>query len=275
MNKMTLREKIRFWFDDLDTPLGKAVDLVVIALILIACGLAVAFTLVEEDSPAYGMLYRFDQVISVLFLIEYLLRLWSARRPLRYAFSLYGVIDVVAILPAFAGPGFHLLRIFRLFRIFRLIRFLESQKFFFGAISEIHLYIIRVFFTLLSILFVSAGLIFYAERGQNPDIPTFFEAFYFSVVALTTVGFGDIIPVTTSGRTVTVLMILAGIIFIPWQIKSLISYMLTRRDKEERACDSCGLRFHDLDARHCKHCGVRLPDVKQPESKLIKDQARE
>ena len=92
------------------------------------------------------------------------------------------------------------------------------------------------------------------EGGVNEKVNSFGDAFYFTVVALTTVGFGDISPVSEAGRWVTVLMILSGIILIPWQLSRIAKEWVLSK-KKEIACPTCGLKYHDLDASHCKSCG--------------------
>ena len=260
---MTIKERIRFWFDDLSTPMGRAVDLVIMLLIAVACVNAVAMTYwPPENHPG---LWYLDMFITVCFVIEYLLRLWVAEDRLRHVFKLYSLIDLLAILPA---GGLRGLRIFRLLRILRLIRFLETEEFFFGRIKQIHLYVIRIAFTLFCIPSVSAGLIFYAEHrpgAQEQTFNDFFDAFYYSVVTLTTVGFGDQVPVTDLGRVITLGMIVSGIVFVPWQVKNLIAYFLTTRTKEFNLCEGCGLAYHEADAAFCRRCGRKL-GPRDPES---------
>jgi len=141
----------------------------------------------------------------------------------------------------------------------RLMRFLENRHFFFGSIQAVHLIIFRIIFIMVAIVFVSAGLIFYAENKINPEnFRTFFDAVYFSVVTLTTVGFGDITPFSNYGRTITLLIIISGIVFIPWQVRNLIAHFIASASKIELACSRCGLEFHDKDATHCKHCGSKI-----------------
>jgi voltage-gated potassium channel len=260
---MSPRERIRFWFDDMTTPAGRATDLVVMALILLACANAVAMTYVEEHPVLQGL----DLAVTACFIVEYLLRLWAAENRVRHVFSLYAIIDLVAILPAAA---FHALRIFRLLRILRLVRFLETKRFFFGTVRQVHLYVARVAFTLFAIPFVSAGLIYYAEHrdqaaGEQP-FENFFDAFYYCVVTLTTVGFGDQVPTTSKGRVITLVIIASGIVFIPWQVKNLIAHFLTTREKAFRLCPSCGLEYHEVDARHCRRCGAELGSALPPDA---------
>jgi len=105
------------------------------------------------------------------------------------------------------------------------------------------------------IFFISSGLFFYVESGLNPNVHNFGDAFYFTVVALTTVGFGDIIPHSEAGKWVTILMIFSGIILIPWQVSLIVKEWMRMGTKKEVICPGCGLRYHDEDASHCKSCG--------------------
>jgi len=148
-----------------------------------------------------------------------------------------------------------IIRGFRVFRIFRFLRFTADPVFFFGSITIQLLKVVRLLFTILMIFFISSGLFFYVENGLNPNIKNFGDAFYFTVVALTTVGFGDIIPRSEAGKWVTVLMILSGIILIPWQISKIVKEWVKMATKKEIVCTRCGLRYHDQDASHCKSCG--------------------
>jgi len=254
---MSTKERIRFWFDDLTTPMGRATDLVIMGVIVVACVSAVADTYTLPD-PWPQFLTQLDHVITVVFIVEYVLRLWVAEHRIRHIFQVYSLIDLVAILPSLPifAPGSHF-AILRIFRLVRLIRFLETREFFFGTIKEVHLYVARVVFTLVAIPFVSAGLIFHTEKGGG-QFNTFFDALYYSVVALTTVGFGDLVPVTTAGRAITILMIGAGIVFIPWQVKNLFAYFIVSREKAAQRCARCGLEYHDRDARFCKKCGAPI-----------------
>jgi voltage-gated potassium channel len=115
--------------------------------------------------------------------------------------------------------------------------------------------VIRLFLTIFMIFFISSGLFFYVESDLNTGVRTFGDAFYFTVVALSTVGFGDIIPISEAGRWITVLMILSGIILIPWQVSQIVKEWVRISSKKEIICPGCGLRFHDRDASHCKSCG--------------------
>jgi voltage-gated potassium channel len=201
-----------------------------------------------------------ESIIVAIFSAEYILRIFVAENNLRYIFSFYGIIDLISILPSFiTSDAVTFLRALKVLRILRFLRFLETETFFFGRISRFRLQIIRTVFTVFTILFVSAGLIYSAENLSNAEgitIHTFGEAFYFAVTTLSTVGFGDFVPVSSAGRMFTAVMIMTGAILIPWQLGKLVR-MLVQLDsgKTPAVCPQCGLTGHDPDASHCKACG--------------------
>jgi voltage-gated potassium channel len=118
--------------------------------------------------------------------------------------------------------------------------------------------LVRLVTTILILFFIGSGLFFYVESPVNDRVQNFGDAFYFTVVALTTVGFGDITPVTEAGKWVTVLMILSGIVLIPWEASKIVKewVLITRRTRV--LCPKCGLEDHEVDASYCKRCGHRL-----------------
>ncbi|GMT50203.1 MAG: ion transporter [bacterium] len=261
----SLKKKIDFYLNDLETPLGKAIDFVIIALILILC---VTFVLTTLSLPKLfsDIIYYVETVIILIFIVEYIVRMWVAESRVRHFFNIFTLIDLISILPFFFTlTNLQFLRIFRVIRVFRILRFLRYLKdeyFFFGTIKEDNLIIVRIIFTLSAIIFVSSGLIYFEEH-DHPDrkIITFFDALYFTVVTLTTVGFGDIVPVTDGGKIITILMIISGVVFLPWQIGTLIRKFLYTMDKQNVVCPKCGLKYHDKDAVHCKACGNMIYQV--------------
>lgn len=254
-----IKQRINFYFEDLTTPMGKTFDLLIITFIFLFCA---AFVVETYDIPGRvrKIVNLLEIIIIVIFIIEYLLRFWVAKRKLKHFFHIYSLIDLAAILPIFfAQQHFQVIRVFRVLRIMRLMRFLENRHFFFGSIKHVHLIIFRITYIMVAIVFVSAGLIFYAEHEINPEtFRTFSDAIYFSVVTLTTVGFGDITPVSDYGRAITVLIIVSGIVFIPWQVRNLIAHFIFSINKVSLVCKECGLEYHDRDAIHCKRCGSKI-----------------
>ncbi|MBE9051387.1 ion transporter [Nostocales cyanobacterium LEGE 11386] len=254
------RQKTEFYLTDLETPVGKAINLTLATLVLISSGIFVVETYNIPDAIRL-QLDVIDTAIVIIFAIEYALRLWSAENKIRHIFSFYSIIDLMAILPFFLGiVDIRFIRLLRWFRILRLIRFID-REFLFGSVStEDGVIFARILFTLFSIIFVYSGLIYQVEHPVNPDVfVTFLDAFYFSIVTMTTVGFGDVTPISELGRLLTVLMILTGIALIPWQVGDLIKRLIKTANQVEIVCSSCGLAFHDVDAGFCKRCGTKLP----------------
>lgn len=259
----TTRELIEFYLLDHRTYLGKAIDIALLALNLVFVGVFVLDTY-PVTATIQGALWNAEIVIAVVFLVEYLLRLYGAPNRLAEALNAFTVIDLIAILPTLfvvlapvpvsaIDVGF--LRVFRIVRVLRFYRFTSDEEFFFGTVSDESLRIMKLLLTVLVLLFSAAGLFYSVEHAANPDVANFGDAFYYVVVTLSTVGFGDILPVTRAGRWVTVASIIVAIILIPWQASRIIREW-THREKVETTCPDCGLEYHDPDAVHCKACGA-------------------
>ncbi|MEL6935561.1 MAG: ion transporter [Cyanobacteria bacterium J06607_17] len=253
---ITWRQRVRAELEEAETWLGLGVNIAIATLILTSAGLFVAETypLSASVSAALALL---DRLILIVFVLEYGVRLWAADRPVRYAFSPYAIVDLVSILPVLAGVfDTRSLRLIRWLRILKLARFLEEDRW----LGREGLIIARIVFTLFSIVFIYSGAIYQVEHPIDPRIfSTFFDAMYFSVVTMTTVGYGDVTPVSEAGRTLTVMMILTGIALIPSQVGSLIQNINRIQAVNTVRCESCGLSSHEADAVYCRRCGARLP----------------
>ncbi len=256
---MLVGEKISFYLEDIETPIGKWLNLIITGLVLVSTGTFVAETYVLEPVLA-NFLHQLDSAIMVIFTIEYVVRLVVAKNRWQYVFSFYALIDFVAIFPFLFGIfDASFLRVFRWFRILRLIRFIEGKTAFGNLDRQDSLVVTRIVFTISSIIFVYSGLIYQVEHPVNPQMfGTFFDAIYFSVATMTTVGFGDITPISTMGRLLTVLMILTGIALIPWQLGDLVKQVVKSSDKVQKVCQRCQWASHETDALFCKRCGTEL-----------------
>ncbi len=258
----TARESIRFYLLDHRSPIGKAIDIGLLLLNLLFVAIYVLETYPLE-SLSRENLWTLEIGLALIFLVEYVLRIYGAESRLSEVTNPYTVVDLLAILPTlivFALPasptivsiGF--LRVVRVVRVLRFYRFVRDAEFFFGTVSDNTLRGLKLLLTVLVIFFVAAGLFYSAEAAANPGIDTFGDAFYYSVVTLSTVGFGDILPVTSAGRWVTIATILAAIIVVPWQGSKILREWAFS-EKVDVTCPNCGLSYHDPDASHCKACG--------------------
>jgi voltage-gated potassium channel len=256
---MLLRQKISFYLEDIETPLGRIINLIITGLVLLSSAIFVIETYTIPEKIRLHLNF-INSVILLMFTGEYLLRFWCSENKIKYFFSLYSIIDLVAILPFLIGMvDISYIRIFRWFRILRLVRFIEKKKFTGQLSGEDSIIYTRILFTLFAIIFVYSGLIYQVEHPVNPaQFSTFLNAVYFSVVTMTTVGFGDVTPISEAGRFLTVLMIFTGIALIPWQVGDLIKRLVKTTNKVETLCPSCALSSHDADAKFCKNCGTQL-----------------
>jgi voltage-gated potassium channel len=257
MNMNSLREKVAFYLEDIETPLGRAITLFITALVLVSSGIFVAQTY-QIQPDIRQALSEIEDIILVIFIIEYCLRVWCAEKKLEFIFSLYSIIDLLSIAPFLIGANAGYLRLFRWFRILRLIRFIQGKTILGYVSSEDSAIYARILFTVVSIVFVYSGLMYQVEHTLNPQFKTFLDAVYFSISTISTAGLGDITPVSQRGRFLTILMVITGLILIPWQLGDLIKRLVKTTDQVEIVCSNCKLAFHDPDANFCKNCGTPL-----------------
>ena len=259
MVSVPTRKTILFYIEDVETTMGKAVSLTIMGLILLSSALFVTET---YPIPNYirVRLWEIERLIFGIFAIEYLVRFWCAENKLKFIFSFFSLVDLIAIFPVLLGIlDIGYIRILRWFQILRLTRFFKFKIYIFQIDSEDGVILSRILFTLFTIIFIFSGLIYQVEHKINPEkFGTFLDAVYFSVVTMTTVGFGDVVPISQAGRSLTLLMILTGIAMIPWQVGDLIKHLVKAAQKTEKACPGCGFSYHDTDAKFCKKCGTKL-----------------
>jgi voltage-gated potassium channel len=265
----SLRETVAFYLDDVETQTGRVITIGVTGFILLSCGLFIL-----ETYPLTTTWQRWlrwvDDGILILFGLEYLVRLWSAPQRWRFVFELSSLIDLLVLVPLSSwvfGSGLvnlGFLRIFRWLRILRLLRFIGSKTQFGYFSGEDSAIVIRILFTIFAIIFVYSGLIYQVEHPINgAQFTTFLDAVYFAVSSISTAGFGDITPISQMGRFLAVMMILTGLVLIPWQLGDLIKRLVKSSEPERVGqvnivCGGCGRSLHDFDAKFCKNCGTPL-----------------
>jgi voltage-gated potassium channel len=251
--------------------MGKAFDLVLIISILVSV-VAVMLDSVEAIRLSYGpWLIAAEWFFTLLFTIEYILRLICVRHPWLYARSFFGLVDLLSVLPTyltlfFAGAKYMLviriLRVLRLFRILKLAVFVDEANILMSALVNSRHKII-VFLYTVSTLVVVFGSAMYIVEGEQSGFTSIPKAVYWAIVTLTTVGYGDIAPVTALGQFIAAsIMILGyGIIAVPTGIYSAeLVKAYTGKQINNEACPGCGETGHDFDADFCKYCGHKLDD---------------
>ena len=269
-NENALKERMHEIIFEADTPAGKLFD--TLLLIFIAASvLVVILESVPRLQQQYAELFaRLEWGFTIIFTIEYLLRLYSVYRPWKYARSFFGIVDLLAVLPTYLGlflPAaqyfliIRALRLIRIFRIFKMARFISGSDAILRALKASRAKIV-VFLTFVSLIVIIVGALMYLiEGGSNERFSSIPRGIYWAIVTLTTVGYGDITPTTNLGQFVSAVVMIMGyaVIAVPTGIVSaefVSGYQKTKVNTQ--ACRYCGLEGHDNDATFCKYCGERL-----------------
>jgi voltage-gated potassium channel len=250
-----------------DAP-GRLFDLVLMVAILSSILVAVLDT-VEDLHASMGRVFLvLEWVFTIAFTVEYVARLLVVSQPRRYAFSFYGFVDLVAVLPTYltllAAGGPHLmvvraLRILRVFRVLKLTRYVGEADMLWATFLRARPKIFVFFSTILTLVLIFGALMYLIEGPENgyTSIP---RSMYWAVVTMTTVGFGDITPHTALGQMVTSVIMLLGysIIAVPTGIFAAELATGIRQARQQQACAQCRLQGHQADARYCRGCGASL-----------------
>ncbi len=254
-----------------DSGAARAFDVVLLVLIA-ASVIVVMLESVESIAAEHAdLLHGLEWGFTILFTIEYAARIWVVRRKRRYIFSFFGIVDLLSILPTYidfllVGSGhFIIVRILRLLRMFRILKMAEHM-------SDAHTLVnalnasrpkIAVFiFSLMAIVCIEGTLMYLIEGGvEGSAFTSIPQAVYWGIVTITTVGYGDIAPVTVPGKMLASVMMLTGfaIIAVPTGIVTAeLNRGLREVRMDRRRCPGCGHDGHDPQARHCKMCGDAL-----------------
>ena len=266
----SLKKRLYVIIFESDTREGKLFDTVLIGFIVSSILVVILDSVFRFDTYANIGFQVLEYLFTAFFTFEYLVRLYCSPNPRQYAFSFFGIIDLLSTLPLYLGfflQGARYLlivrsfRLIRVFRVFKLFSFLNE-----GNLLMQSLWISRakigVFFLFVLILNISIGTLMYVVEGNRPDTPftDIPASIYWSIVTMTTVGYGDITPITGMGRFLSAVVMLFGytIIAIPTGIVSAALFEEGRLRKQERSCPHCRKQIDDTDARYCPYCGQLL-----------------
>ena len=278
-NRLSFKEKLWEIIFEAETPSGKFFDVALLWLIG-ASVLAVMLESVASIDQRYRMqLATAEWVFTIIFTIEYFLRIWLVRRPLKYIFSFYGIVDLLSCLPSYIalafGGGTHyavirLLRLLRMFRVLKMISHVRGANTIMRGLAASRAKVTVFFFAVLILAMIAGTLMFIVEgKHEGTSFTNIPVSIYYSIVTITTLGFGDITPQTALGQFFTSIMVLAGyaIIAVPTGIvTSDMIRVAMRPDETTDACPGCGIHGHLPDASFCRKCGESL-ETKETERK--------
>jgi voltage-gated potassium channel len=274
-DRSALREELYIIIFGTDTPAGRRFDVILLWLIVLST-LVVMLESISSLRDAYATWFMWSEYLfTAVFTIEYALRLWTARKPLGYAFSFYGIIDLLSVLPTYlalvitSSQYLMVIRIFRLMRVFRVLkiaRFMHEADALWNSLKASRAKIGVFLFAVLNVAVIMGTIMYIVEGGENgfTSIP---RSIYWAIVTMTTVGFGDIAPHTDLGQFLSMILMIMGygIIAVPTGIVGVdmikgadvkpsdASISLTNKH-----CNNCGRTGHLRDARYCMQCGAEL-----------------
>lgn len=253
-----------------DTESGKWFDIVLILVILLSVLIALFDSINWIHQSEGRILLQIEWIFTIVFTLEYIIRLMVVKHPFRFARSFYGVIDLLALLPMYLSLFFigaqylavlRVLRILRIFEILHLRRYTKESSVLLDSLLNSWRKIFVFLLAMMAIITVFGAIIFLVEGPENgfTSIPI---SMYWALVSVTTVGFGDITPVTPLGQVVASVLILLGygIIAVPTGIYTAELATTLRRSYDGRACESCGYKSHEARAKYCLKCGSELPE---------------
>ncbi len=263
------KEKIHEIIFEADTPMGKSFDIFLMVMIVASIVVVMLESVGELQANYQEIFYFLEWVFTIFFTIEYGLRLYCVYSPMKYAWSFYGVIDLLSILPTYLSlliPGTHTLmviralRLFRVFRIFKLAHFLKEGHIIVQALRASRAKITVFLVFILLIVMIMGSLMYLIESEQNSGFTSIPRSIYWAIVTLTTVGYGDIAPQTPIGQFVAAAIMIMGYVVIAVPTGIVSTELLNQKELQHntQACRYCAEEGHDDDAVHCKYCGEKL-----------------
>lgn len=269
------RQKIHIVIYGTNTFAGKAFDLALLGLILISVLIVMLETVKGFDSKYHSIVYTLEWIITLFFSLEYILRIAVINKPKKYIFSFYGIIDLISILPmylSFFMTGTSVFSLIRALRLLRLFKILNHPQF---NHQSVHLrnsllasrgkIVVFIYFVLISTIII--GSIMYVIEGEEGGFTSIPTGIYWAIVTLTTVGYGDISPITPLGQFIaSVVMVLGyGIIAVPTGIitAEIAKNNAKRAEPKPIICKNCQSKDNSIQAKFCMECGQPLPTNNQ------------
>jgi voltage-gated potassium channel len=263
------RHKLHEAFFEHHTPTGRAVDIFLLLVILASIVIVMLDSVPVLHEKYRVQFHKLEWAFTILFSIEYILRLSLSRKPLKFVFSFLGIIDLLAILPTYftlflegSEPLLVLraLRLLRIFRIFRLSNFLIDLKFLSRTLARSFRKISIFFMFAFVIVIIMASMMYLVEDPADgfTSIP---QCVYWAITTITTVGYGDLAPHTPMGKIIANVVMLIGYatIAVPTGIITTeMALAIKSRESGHEICKNCNKGGHDHDALHCKHCGAKF-----------------
>ena len=257
-----------------DTKAGKTFDLLLLITILLSVAIVIIESVRNINEKYETSLQIAEWTITGIFTVEYIVRIYIVDKKLKYIFSYYGIIDLLSILPSFIGifiPGAYRLSVIRSFRLLRIFRILKLSQF----VSESNNIVkalraskhkISIFFLFIVMVVIIAGTLMYIIEGEENGFTSIPQSMYWAIVTVTTVGYGDIAPLTVAGKFIASIMMILGyaVIAVPTGIVSSEFTSLNKNKKiVTQVCSSCLKEIDDPDAKYCKFCGTSLGNEKK------------
>lgn len=262
------RKKIRDIIFESDTPAGKLFDILLLVVILISVFVVILESVPDLQKKYWSVFRLIEWVVTIIFSIEYVLRIWAVRKPWKYIFSFYGVIDFLSVVPTYLALiivgaqsllVIRAIRLLRVFRILKITRYTDESRLLLKALKASRIKINVFLFAVLTIIII-IGTIMYLVEGTKGGFTSIPKSIYWAIVTLTTVGYGDITPQTAIGQFISGFVMILGyaIIAVPTGIVTVEMAQTVRDGQKARVCNSCMMTGHDMDAKFCKYCGSEL-----------------
>ena len=268
--KLTSKEKVYRTIFESQTKAGRKFDIILLWCILISVLIAMLDSVPSLNGQFGFAFYLIEWVFTILFTLEYLLRIYSSSKRFNYAISFWGIVDLLAILPAylsllFAGSQYFLIvRIFRLLRVFRILRLVRFNREATVLISALRSssFKISIFLSTVLTIVVLLGTIMYVIESPENGFTSIPQSIYWAVITVTTVGYGDIVPHTVLGKFISSFAMIIGyaIIAVP---TGIVTVEMSKSSEAKVSCMECGYK-NIASANFCNQCGNNLTDDKEP-----------